>query len=312
MPAQKRGDETTLQSRSATPAALQLSWLSRSSNMLTFTPVTCAGFVAWAPSGCSDPMPPDTTPRTEIAAPEALENCAPDDNWLPTTPPVALFMPLPHPTTECPFYRGGWQTFLTATQADATGAPALLRYPTIDTTFTSRFKHPANRAYLGDVKQAGQREILIDQNGNSLYYGIHVNEAFRQFIADNDLKTSDKLQAYPTAKKNLFFPAGVAEFKSAWQIVEGDEAAIQAQTADYIAMKTTVPTLSKDASGNIVEDRDTPISVTVRLLALHVVFTLPGHPEFIWVQIPDSVTQPHVAAEVLRHECAQAWAGQRA
>jgi len=31
-----------------------------------------------------------------------------------------------------------------------------------------------------------------------------------------------------------------------------------------------------------------------------------------WVQIPDSVTQPHVAAEVLRHECAQAWAGQRA
>ena len=263
----------------------------------TSVSIACCGLVAGVSIGCSDPMPPDAKPRTAIAAAPELENCAPDGNWLPMTPPVQQFMPLPHPTTECPFYRGGWQNFLIATQAsDATGAPALLSYPTIDTTFTSRFKRPANRAYLGDIKQAGQREILIDQNGNSLYYGIHVNEAFRQFIADNDLKTSYKLQAYPDAKKNLFFPAGVAEFKSAWQIVEGDEATIAAQTASYISMKTTVPTLSKNASGNIVEDRDTPIAVTVRLLALHVVFTLPGHPEFIWASFEHSTGTPDSAA----------------
>jgi hypothetical protein len=48
-------------------------------------------------------------------------------------------------------------------------------------------------------------------------------------------------------------------------------------------MNTTVPTLSTDpVTQQIVEDRNKPRQVTVRLLALHVVFTLPGHPEFIW------------------------------
>jgi hypothetical protein len=247
--------------------------------------------------GCSDPMPPSAAPIVGGETTRQLEDCAASDEWLPATPAVPMFMPLPHPTTECPFYRGGWQNFLLAMQPDAAGMPAILSWPTIDTTFTSRFKHPANRSYLGDVKQAGRREILIDQNGNSLYYGIHMNEAFRQFIADNDLKTSDKLQAYPTTKGYLFFPPGLAEFKSAWQIVEGDAAAVAAQTAGYVSMVTTVPTLSQNAATkDIVEDRDTPRTVTVRLLAIHVVFTLPGHPEFIWASFEHSLGAPDSAA----------------
>ena len=251
------------------------------------------GVVAWA--GCSDPTRIDTSPRTGTA-PE-LENCAASEEWLPTAPAVEMFQPLPHPTTECPFYRGGWQNFLIAMQPDAAGKPALLGFPTIDTVFTSRFKHPPNRSFLGEIKQAGRREILIDQNGNSLYYGIHMNQAFKQFIEDNDLKTSDKLQAYPRSKPNLFFPAGLTEFKSAWQIVEGDSAAIAAQTANFISMQTTVPTLSQDpVTKQILEDRDTPRTVTVRLLALHVVYTLPGHPEFIWASFEHSMGAPDAAA----------------
>ena len=246
--------------------------------------------------GCSDPAPPNAKPTIGDPVVRELEDCAASEEWLPATPPVPLFKPLPHPTTECPFYRGGWHNFLVAMQPDASGKPALLSWPTIDTTFTSRFKHPPNRSYLGDVKQAGKREILIDQHGNSLYYGIHVNDRFRQFIVDNDLQTSDKLQAYPKAKPYLFFPAGVAEFKSAWQIVEGDAAAIAAQTADYISMETTVPTLSQNAMKEIVEDRDTPRTVTVRLLAIHVVFTLPGHPEFIWASFEHTLGAPDSAA----------------
>jgi hypothetical protein len=245
--------------------------------------------------GCSDPAHIDTAPRTEVI-PVEFENCAASDEWLPNTPPVEMFKPLPHPMTECPFYRGGWQNFLIAMQPQADGTPALLNFPTIDTAFTSRIKHPANRSYLGDVKQAGRREILIDRNGNSLYYGIHMNEAFKQFIADNDLKTSDKLQAYPKDQPGLFFPAGLTEFKSAWQIVEGDAATIAAETADYISMQTTVPTLTQDANGTIQEDRDKPLPVTVRLLAVHVVYTLPGHPEFIWASFEHSLGAPDSAA----------------
>ena len=245
-------------------------------------------------AGCSDPAPPSTA---AVESTRELEDCPASDDWLPMTPAVEMFKPLPHPTTECPFYRGGWQNFLLALEPDQTGKPALLGFPTIDTTFTSRFKHPVNRSFLGDVKQAGKREILIDLNGNSLYYGIHVNEAFRKFIEDNDLKTSDKLQAYPTQKRNLFFPPGLVEFKSAWQIVEGDAASVAAQTAGFVSVVTTVPKLSQDpVTKEIIEDRDTPLTVTVRLLAIHVVYTLPGHPEFIWASFEHTLGPPDSAA----------------
>src|SRR3954469_22506747 len=79
-------------------------------------------------AGCSDPAPPNTTPVQVI---RELEDCAASDDWLPSTPELHMFNPLPHPTTECPFYRGGWQNFLVAMQPDATGRPAILDYPTI-------------------------------------------------------------------------------------------------------------------------------------------------------------------------------------
>ena len=109
-----------------------------------------------------------------------------------------MFDPLPHPASECPFYRGGWQNFLVATQPDGSGAPAFLSYPTIDTVFTPKTPRPANRSFLGLVKQAGGRQILIDQNNNTLYYGIHVNQAYADFIHANGLDTADALAAYPS------------------------------------------------------------------------------------------------------------------
>jgi hypothetical protein len=111
----------------------------------------------------------------------------------------------------------------------------------------------------------------------------------------NDLAAPDKLRNYPTTHPNLTFPAGVVEFKSAWQIVEGD---IAAQTKDFISMQTTVPTLSQDASGAISEDRDTPRTVTVRLLAIHVVSTLVGHPEFVWASFEHSTAMVNGASDV--------------
>ena len=227
-------------------------------------------------ASCSDPFHFDPSSQ-------APEICPASREWLPQTPPLALFQPLPHPASECPFYRASWQNFLIATQPDASGAPAFLAYPTIDTVFQSAKPHPAQRSVLGDIKQAGGRQILIDQNGNPIFYGIHVNQAYADFIARHHLQTKAALEG---ASPRLFFPAGVVELKSAWQIVEdgmtGD---------DFISVMTTVPTLSMDASHHLAEDRATPRMVRVRLLALHVVFTLPGHPEFVWA------TFEHVATD---------------
>jgi hypothetical protein len=225
--------------------------------------------------------------------------CEASAEWLEDpngTPPVQMFLPLPHPGGECPFYRGGWQNFLIATEPDSEGRPRLVSYPTIDTIFTPKVPHKPGRAFLGGIKQAGGRQIVIDQNGNTLYYGIHVNQAYADFIHANHLETADALRAYPNdpVQSKLFFPAGVVELKSAWQVVEGD---VAGQTVDYISMTTTVPTLAQDPVTHVItEDRDTPRTVTVRLLALHVVYTLPGHPEFIWASFEHSTGTPDSAA----------------
>jgi hypothetical protein len=230
------------------------------------------GVVTCVPA-CADPFPFDDAKHE--APVEEEEICAASSEWLPSTPALDLFKPLPHPATECPFYRGGWQNFLIATQPDASGTPALRGYPTVDDLFDSSRPHAAERAWLGDIKQAGGRQILIDQHGNAIYYGIHVNRAFADFIDGHQLRTK---AAIVNADPRLFFPAGVVEFKSAWQVIEdGDD------SADYIVTQASVPTLTQDpVSHRVIEDRNRPRLVNARLLALHVVFTLPGHPEFIW------------------------------
>jgi hypothetical protein len=239
------------------------------------------GWLLVLQAACTDPFKPDFSSHQ----PEPEELCAASADWLPNTPELQQFLPLPHPASECPFYRGGWQVFLRALQPDAMGRPAILDYPTLGTVFTPKVPHPLNRSFLGDIKQAGGRQILIDQNGNSIYYGIHVNQAFADFIRAQGLQTADALKNYPRdpSRNTLTFPPGVEEFKSAWQIVEGDAQKIALETAGFVSIQTTVPTLSQDpVTHQIKEDRNTPRRVTVRLLALHVVFTLPGHPEFIW------------------------------
>jgi hypothetical protein len=230
---------------------------------------------------CADPF------GFSVSQPQSDGPCPASVEWLPTTPPLQMFKPPPHPETECPFYRGSWQSFLIATQPDASGTPALLAYPTADVVFQSVHPVPAQRALLGDIRQAGGRHILIDQNGNAIYYGIQVNQAYADFIAANGLRTADAIQ---NADRNLFFPPGVVELKSAWQIVEDGT-----PTDDFITATATVATL-RTLNNQIVEDRNTPRTVTVRLLALHVAFTLPGHPEFIWATFEHTAGTPDSSA----------------
>jgi hypothetical protein len=217
----------------------------------------------------------EDVPGVEQAEEEEEEICGASEEWLPNTPAARGFRPLPHPAGECPFYRASWQQFLVATQPDADGNPDFLNWATVGSLFQS-VRDNSQRSYLGDVRQAGGRQILIDQNERAVYYGIHVNAAFVDFVEDNGLTTRQAVQAAPPG---LFFPAGVVELKSAWMEITGEPAA---DYEDYVKTTTTVPTLSKADDGSIVEDRDRPRTVEVALLALHVAHTMPGHPEFIW------------------------------
>jgi len=257
----------------------------------------CAFFLALA--ACQDPTKPDVAahPPDPIEVPQ-VEDCAASQEWLPVTPPLGTptyVRPAPHPETECPFYRGAWQTFLVATQPDTRpdfiGEPALKSYAVLDDVFqrytpvdnllapSGTPRGTPDRAWLGDVKQAGGREILLDQNGHTLYYGIHVNQAFVDFIRENRLETAKAIQ---DASPTLFLPGGLAEFKSAWQEVDGITDPNDPELADYIWTQAWVPTLEQAGDGTIEENRNRPRQITVRLLAIHAVFTIPGHPEFVW------------------------------
>ena len=51
-------------------------------------------------------------------------------------------------------------------------------------------------------------------------------------------------------------------------------------------------------TGTIKEDRDKPLPVTVRLLAIHVVSTLVGHPEFVWASFEHSTAMVNGMSDV--------------
>jgi hypothetical protein len=197
------------------------------------------------------------------------------DGWLPVTPPVVGCKPPAHPETECRFYQFSWQNFLVATQPEAGGKPAFLSWGTIENVFGAGAGQPAPEIPFlgGGVTQAGGRQVLIDQKGHAIHYGMHMNRGFVDFVNARGLQSAEAVRA---ADPLLEFPPGVVELKSAWQIVDDN-----APPANYITAKVRVPSLSV-VNNQVVEDDTKPRTVTVALLALHVVFTLPGHPEFVW------------------------------
>lgn len=196
---------------------------------------------------------------------------------------------------DCGFYKWAWQAFLHATQVTE-GKPAFLSLPTYEDVFgakeSSLFANQQpgllslapRRTKIGnkeetahfqqdDLLQAGTKEVLIDGNGNAIWYAIHLNRTYQAFVKDYGLGDRKALEHLP---KDLTFRTGSLELKSAWRIVQGRP------PSNYITTKALIPVFKTNAEGEIVKDGDKTRVVTVALLGLHVVGTIEGHPEFIW------------------------------
>jgi hypothetical protein len=236
--------------------------------------------------------------------------CPAPASWFPhsQTPPAnpATF---PNPATDCDFHQWAWQTFLYMTQLE-NGQMRFLSYPTDADLFPSdptvkplalaALKPRTQRGPLqlkvrkpkppkgGEVEnpnsivQAGSGGILVDQNGNPLYYSIHVNPVYYSFVESNhyyDYNTYIKAGATTT------FPVGAIELKASWQIVTGS-----AKPNAY-TIAAEVPTLTQDSSGNITAGPPMR-SVTVALVGFHVVGVVANHPEFIWATFEQVANAP--------------------
>jgi hypothetical protein len=279
--------------------------MNREKTSATVATLALLGFVTAAPAAadvespfCS--LPPD-----------------PASPWLPTTPlPNEATIPAPRPASDCQFYRPAWQRFLVATQP-MNGTPTFLRYPSFSDVFptdkVTDIKPMAERKVLLELSPRsvqrpneptkGQQELLdktqagldgaqggylLDQHGRFIYYAIHVNPAFLQFLENQNLRTVGGIQQLDPA---LTFLGGdsdiqagannsVVEYKSAWMIVDpehppSDYIVVAARAPHYIVQENAL--VQQKLDGKFVSD-----PVKVALIALHVVFTLPGHPEMIW------------------------------
>lgn len=241
----------------------------------------------------------------------ALAECPPTDQvadvekWLPDTPePKFDETPPPHPEPDCPFYLAAWQNFLFDTKSDPNGKAAFLSWRSIETLFDINVKASqilslaprsielpndasqegvvaslvslsGNGLVLdGGIEQAGNAAILFDQQGYPVYYGIHVNDAFAKFLKDNNINNKEAIES---ADQNIAFTEGVVELKSAWRVLTKPS-----DFDTFIQADAEVPTL-RVIDDKIQIDKSAPSrKVKLGLLALHVVFVLKGHPEFIW------------------------------
>lgn len=265
-------------------------------------------------------FPTDAKPR--LAA--VPENCAVDEAagrvffslTEKTTAPTNALAASPK-AEDCVFYNWAWHTFLYVTQPQADKRPAFLLFSTMEDVFgqssTQKFARlslreregknvlslaPRDAKKFSDIftvdagfKQAGDNDaILVDQNKNAVFYAIHMNQVYVDFVRQNKLNVADTLLNAPDkggAKADLAFPTGSVELKSAWQIVEGKES-----SANYFTTKARVPWLVNGKEGAPVIDSARPEGreVTVRLLSLHVVGVIEGHHEFVWATFEHSAT----------------------
>jgi len=244
-------------------------------------------------------QPPEAFPVINMCSPDPTTpvggaltcpaNLADIANWFPTTPPMQTgggCKPLPHPARECRFYQESWQEFLIATQPDATtGRVALLDWNTIENTFGAGAGKPtpAVPVFLAGVTQAGGRQVVIDQNGNALYYAIHMNPAFVKFVNDSHLTSADQITRAANLNIKFTTTSAIVETKEAWQVIPDTLPAAQRQVIQntFITTPAMVPTLTVDGTGVVAHD-DMLRMVNLALVAIHIVHTIPDHSEFIW------------------------------
>jgi len=137
-----------------------------------------------------------------------------------------------------------------------------------------------------DPKQAGGG-VLVDQNGQIVWYSTHMNDAYFNFVQQNGGAN------YGQASDTLKFPVGAAVFKASWKVVPDGTT-----PTGFYTEKTTVPLLRNKKGGGIEIDGTKTRPVTVALVGLHVVGVTDNHPEFLWGTFEQVQNAPDLPANL--------------
>lgn len=285
----------------------------------TVTPQPSASPIAAVTTSSHSESDPAGLPA-DISKPESeeVDDCqvaqSRGRSFLPRTSVPPIDRILPATENDCGFYNWGWQTFLFATQPNSSRQPAFLNYTPFETVFDlsetellSKFSTTERDLYADQrfrvsalasssrlpllnagFKQAGEAgAMLIDQNRNAIFYSIHINPNFAEFVEQNkldDLPTLFQDAGKGGISSDLEFPPGALELKAAWKIVEPGE-----DVSSYFTRRARVPLL-KSTGQQVIATGGTR-EVNLALIGLHVVGVVQDHPEFIWASFEHVDTQ---------------------
>jgi hypothetical protein len=235
----------------------------------------------------------------------AKADCVAPPEWFPpskiTEDPTAKTDP---GTDNCNFHKWACQEMLFLTDT-VDKLPRFLGFPTdkdlltpgrIPPEFGKRPKHAVTSLAprvnkfsapkpLDSIFQAQtQGMALVDQNARAVYYLIHVNEAYYNFVRNNKLYDPAGYQAFPKDKN---FDEGCVSIKSAWQIVP------KGGSATGLFTTTAEVALLEDDGGKVKISTGTR-KETVALVGIHIVGRVKNHPEFIWATFEHNRNVPEL------------------
>jgi hypothetical protein len=204
-------------------------------------------------------------------------SCPAAPAWFPhSKTPEPNAAGFPASPNNCDFHQFSWNAFLWLTQ-DVKGQPRFLRFPkdgiqTKAGILNALIGRSPKARTLEDVQQAGPDGIMVDLQGRPIYYSIHSNATFGDFIKQNGLLDPAKLRAFDP---NTPFPAGTLTLKAAWKVVAAGE-----DVSTFYTRVAQVALLGM-RDGKIVLTRKIR-PARVALVGFHIGATVNGHPEMIW------------------------------
>ena len=207
----------------------------------------------------------------------AQQPCVAPAAWFPhSQTPEQNSAGFPANPNNCDFHQWSWNAFLWLTQS-VKGVPRFLGFPAdgIETKpgiLSALIGRSPKARTLESVQQAGPDGIMVDLQGRPIYYSIHSNATFGDFIKQNGLLDPAKLRAFDPNKS---FPVGTLTLKAAWKIVApGEDVSTFYTRAAQVALLTT-------RNGKIaISGRTRPAKVA--LVGFHIAGAVNGHPEMIW------------------------------
>jgi hypothetical protein len=207
-----------------------------------------------------------------------------------------------HPD-DCDFHEWSWEAFVWATGIGTDGRARFTTLHNADELFGNKAaaaKGPkplslkprdlkpvgAPQARSGDEAAQAGGGLIVDQNGQIVWYSTHMNDAYFNFVKANSGSNYAKVPATTN------FPVGAAVFKASWKVVgPGDD------TTKFYTEDSVVPMLVPNPCGGIMVDpsgKTRPAKVA--LVGLHVVGVTVNHPEFLWATFEQNNNAPDLPA----------------